>query len=80
MPLLAVGATAGKAVGGFALSKAKQGWSWLTNQGFSLTSGKWSLRKSKELGATNELSNAVGGMSTTTLALLGLGAYLLFKK
>ena len=83
MPLFAapvIGAGA-KAVGGFALSKAKQGWSWLKGNGFSLTSGKWNVRRGADNKQTGiELGNAMAGMSTTTLVGLGAVAYFLFKK
>ncbi len=76
---LAAAATAGK---GKALAGAfKTGWSWLVKNGFSLTSGRWNVRKGRESAQAGfELSNAVGGLSTTTMLALAGAAYLLFKK
>ena len=77
--VLGAGATAGK---GIKLGASlKKGWSWLTNNGFSLTSGNWNLRKGRNSGQAGfELGNAVGGLSTTTMLALAGAAYLLFKK
>ena len=76
---LGTGAAAGK---GAAIGKGlKQGWSWLTNNGFSLTSGRWNLRKGRNSNQAGfELGNAVGGLSTTTMLAIAGAAYLLFKK
>lgn len=67
---------------GFQLgAKAKQAWGWLTNNGFSLTSGKWSLNKRKEAGsATFEIAQGLSGMSNTTLIGIAVLAYFLMKK
>jgi len=77
--VLGAGATAGK---GIKLGASlKQGWTWLKNNGFSLTSGSWNLRKGRNATQAGfELSNAVGGLSTTTMLALAGAAYLLFKK
>jgi len=77
--VLGAGATAGK---GIKLGASlKQGWSWLTNNGFSLTSGRWNLRKGRNSGQAGfELGNAVGGLSTNTMLAIAGAAYLLFKK
>ena len=77
---LGAGATAEK---GIKLGASlKQGWSWLTNNGFSLTSGRWNLRRGRNSGANAgfELGNAMGGLSTNTMLALAGVAYLLFKK
>lgn len=76
---LGTGAAAGK---GAAIGKGlKQGWSWLMDNGFNLTSGKWGLRKGRNSAPSGfELGNALGGLSTNTMLLLAGAAYLLFKK
>lgn len=74
-----VGAAAVK--GGFKLGAwAKQLWSNVSNSGFTLTSGKWSLwKRQNSIGAAPTMEG-VTGMNSTTLIALGIGAYLLFKR
>lgn len=76
---LGTGAAAGK---GAAIGEGlKKGWNWITNNGFSLTSGRWNLRKGRNSNQAGfELGNAVGGLSTTTMLAIAGAAYLLFKK
>jgi len=87
MPVLAtlgssaVGTMGAAAVkGGFKLGAwAKKQWSNLSNQGFTLTTGKWSLWKRKDSFGTSQAEGTTG-MDSTTLIALGIGAYLLFKR
>lgn len=87
MPVLAtlgsaaVGKMGAAAVsGGFKLGAwAKNQWSNLSNQGFTLTTGKWSLWKRKDSIGASQMEGSAG-MDTTTLIALGIGAYLLFKR
>ena len=94
MPIGAIGATVGlgkaaaagtTALKGFKLGSSLKGaWDWISNRGFSLTSGKWNVRKraqSIDAGLNGfDLTNAVGGLTTNEMLAIAGAAYLLFKK
>jgi hypothetical protein len=92
MPLLAIPAAAKVASTGYSLVKSgwgKKAWSkaakWGKAQfkkGFTLNAGDTTVWKRPSGTSQNEGASFVpaGGMNSTTLIALGIGAYLLFKK
>jgi hypothetical protein len=88
MPLLAIPMAGKVATTGFSL--VKSGWgkkaiAWGKQQlekGFTLNAGNTTIWKRPTGSMQNEGASFIpaGGMSSTTLIALGIGAYLLFKK